>query len=91
MLAGSLMQQSSIPTGDRPRKVCVRLPPQSRDPFTVIAAVQALVVPDHVARPDAIPRLQPANELERGSKLTSTSHHVRFAQANVLDTERDVI
>ena len=52
---------------------------------------EALVVPDHVARGDAVATLQRSREPERRSQLTAVAHHLGVALADVLDADRRVV
>ena len=69
-------------------EVAVRLVRQRRHALVVVRAGEALVVADHVTRPDRVVRLQPARQPQRGSQLAAVAHHVRVGGADVLYPDR---
>ena len=69
-------------------EIRMRLVLERRHALAVIRALQAFAVPDHVARLDSEPALQPTREAQRGVQLAPIRHHGGVARANVLDPDR---
>src|SRR5215212_9905625 len=68
--------------------VAVRLAPPRRVPLAVIAAAQALAVPDHVVARDRVATREPERQRKRGSELPGVAEDLTVARADVLDADR---